>query len=121
MAPVGEAWQRAWADGVAESNPYSGASGLPSLWYGIKSVNDPVISSPDRYHPSVYGAYLSALVLFQQISGIDARTLGASETAATSLGISAAIAVQLQQVAALTVLQASTTLRNPARNPCSNS
>ena len=120
VAPVGEAWQRAWADGVAESNPYSGSSGLPSLWYGIESVNDPAISNPDRYHPSVYGAYLSALVLFQQISGIDARTLGASETAATALGISSTVAVQLQRVAALTVQQADSTLRHPENDPCVN-
>jgi hypothetical protein len=120
VAPVGEAWQRAWADGVANPNPYSGSSALPSLWYGIQSANDPVISAPDRYHPSIYGAYLSALVLFQQISGIDARTLGSGETAATALGISSTIAVQLQQVAALTVQQATTGLRNSGRDPCAN-
>lgn len=121
VAPVGEAWQRAWANGVANPNPYTGTSDLPSLWYGIQSSNDPVISAPDRYHPSVYGAYLSALVLFQQISGIDARTLGSGETAAASLGISSAIAVQLQQTAALTVLQANSDLRNPGHDPCTNS
>lgn len=120
VAPVGEAWQRAWAEGVANPNPYTVTSGLPSLWYGIQSTNDPAISSPDRYHPSIYGAYLSALVLFQQISGIDARTLGSGETAATSLGISSAIAVQLQKVAALTVEQANTALRNPGHDPCAS-
>lgn len=120
VAPVGEAWQRAWADGVANPNPYNGTSALPSLWYGIQPSNDPVISSPDRYHPSVYGAYLSALVLFQQISGIDARTLGSGETAATALGISSPIAVQLQKVAALTVQQADPALRDASHDPCSN-
>lgn len=34
VAPIGEAWQRAWAEGVANPNPYSRTSALPSLWYG---------------------------------------------------------------------------------------
>lgn len=117
VAPVGEAWQRAWAQGIAEANPYTGNSGLPSLWYGTNAANDPAISAPDRYHPSVYGAYLSALVLFQQITGVDAQTLGVDEHAATSLGIPAGIAVQLQQIAWQTVTQENTTLVN-ADDPC---
>ncbi|HET8881758.1 MAG TPA: hypothetical protein VFM56_06230 [Solimonas sp.] len=118
VAPVGEAWRRAWAQGVAEANPYTGTSGLPSLWYGIEAVNDPAISAPDRYHPSIYGAYLSALVLFQQITGVDAQTLGADETAATSLGIASAVAVQLQQVASQTIAAQSTALHDTTIDPC---
>jgi len=38
-------------------------------------------------------------VLFQQITGTDPRTLGANETAAAQLGITAQLATQLQQVA----------------------
>jgi hypothetical protein len=118
VAPVGEAWQRAWAQGVAEANPYTGTSGLPSLWYGIEAVNDPRISAPDRYHPSIYGAYLSALVLFQQITGVDAQTLGPDETAATSLGIASAVAVQLQQAASQTIAAQSTALHDTTIDPC---
>lgn len=34
------------------------------------------------HHPSIYGAYLSALVLFQTLTKVDVRTLGAGEQAA---------------------------------------
>lgn len=91
-----------------------------TLWYGINAVNDPSISSLDRYHPSIYGAYLSALVLFQRITGVDATTLGAGESAAASLGISQAIAVQLQQIASQAVTGASATLVNASPNPCTD-
>lgn len=118
VAPVGEAWQRAWAQGVAESNPYTGSSGLPSLWYGINIDNDPAISAPDRYHPSIYGAYLSALVLFQQITGTDVQILGPDESAAIGLGIPGAVAAQLQQVASQTVAVESSVLRGSTVDPC---
>lgn len=120
VAPVGQAWLRAWAQGVAEPDPYTGSSRLPSLWYGINAVNDPSISSPDRYHPSIYGAYLSALVLFQRIAGVDATTLGAGESAAASLGITPAIAVQLQKIASQAVTGASATLVNASPDPCTD-
>ncbi|NGY03572.1 hypothetical protein [Solimonas terrae] len=118
VAPVGEAWQRAWTQGVAEANPYTGSSGLPSLWYGIKSVNDPAISSPDRYHPSVEGAYLAALVLFQQITAVDVRTLGGGEQAATSLGLAQNLAVQLQEIAWQSVTRENAALVNADPDPC---
>lgn len=121
VAPVGEAWRRAWAQGVADADPYTGASGLPSLWYGIEAVNDPRISAPDEYHPSIYGAYLGALVLFQQITGVDARTLGAGESAAAAIGVPAAIAVQLQNLAWQTVTTASAALVGADRDPCTDS
>lgn len=121
VAPVGEAWQRAWAQGVAEANPYTGSSGRPSLWYGIKSVNDPLISAPDRYHPSVEGAYLAALVLFQQITDVDVRTLGGGEQAATSLGLAQNVAVQLQAIAWQSVNEENATLVNADADPCTAS
>ena len=31
---------------------------------------------PTGYHPSNYGSYLNALVLFDEITGVDPRTLG---------------------------------------------
>ena len=86
--------------------------------YGINATNDPVITSADYSHPSIYGAYLSALVLFQQITGVDVRTLGSAEKAAASLGISAAIAAQLQTVAWETVTNESATPVNQTVDPC---
>lgn len=102
VAPVGRAWQRAWATGVADPDPYA-PSGAPLLWYGMRAQNDPPISRPDYLHPGVPGAYLSALVLFQQIAGIDVRTLGPREQAAAQLGIAPEMAVKLQAVASDTV------------------
>jgi hypothetical protein len=117
VAPAGEAWQRAWAQGLANPDPYV-PSTLPLLWYGINAVNDPAITAPDYLHPGIYGAYLSGLVLFQQISGVDARTLGHGERAAQQLGIPAALAVQLQQVAWQTVTQESPAPVNQTADPC---
>lgn len=99
VAPAGDAWAAAWTAGIANPNPYTGTSTLPLLWYGINATNNPSITKPDYLHPSVYGAYLSGLVLFQQVTGVDPRTLGASERAAAQFGISASAAVRLQQVA----------------------
>jgi hypothetical protein len=92
---AGDAWMRAWAEGVA--NPACTPATLPMLWYG----------SGDCKHPSIYGAYLSSLVHFEKITGVDPRSLGASEAAAQTLGISSAVAVQLQKVAWETVAQES--------------
>lgn len=52
LFPVGEAWLEAWED----------ESALPL--YG-----------PDGFHPSLAGSYLAALVIFQQLAGVDPRTL----------------------------------------------
>jgi hypothetical protein len=54
LFPAGEAWREAWALD-------------PSLdLYG-----------PDGFHPSLLGTHLAALVIFQQLSGKDPRTLPA--------------------------------------------
>ncbi|MFN8572101.1 MAG: hypothetical protein U0132_08595 [Gemmatimonadaceae bacterium] len=52
FAPAGDAWQ-------------------------LASQSDPTLEfyGPDGYHPSPLGTYLAALVLFEQITGLDARTL----------------------------------------------
>ncbi len=102
VAPVGRAWQRAWATGVADPDPYV-RSGAPLLWYGMRARNDPPISRPDYLHPGVSGAYLSALVLFQRIAGVDVRTFGPREQAAAQLGIAPDLAARLQAVASDTV------------------
>jgi hypothetical protein len=54
----------------------------------------------DDLHASKYGSYLDALVQFGPITGLDPVSLGAGETAALSLGISATDAVFLEKLAA---------------------
>jgi hypothetical protein len=102
VAPAGEAWRRAWYDGLANADPFQSSS-LPLLWYGINAVNDPPITKPDYHHPGRDGAYLSGLVLFVQMTGADVRQLGSSEQAATKLGIPGKFAARLQQQAWLAV------------------
>lgn len=78
-------WRAAPADAGLHSEP---AGGLIKLWW------------LDRTHASLYGFYLSALKLFGSLTGLDPQSLGAAEQAAPALGISAAMAVALQRVAA---------------------
>lgn len=117
VAPVGEAWMLAWNAGVANPDPFVGTSTAPSLWYGLNATNDPMIKTADERHPSIYGAYLSALVLLRQIAGVDVTTLGGNELAAKDLGIASAIAVALQGAAATAVAQENTTVY-ASGDPC---
>ncbi|MGN6818798.1 MAG: DUF4886 domain-containing protein [Sphingomonas sp.] len=88
VLPVGEAWLRAMATGVADPNPYDGvAFGQVDLW------------TYDHYHASIFGYYLEALVTFGRITGVDPTTLGPRERAADDLGIDPKVAVALQQIA----------------------
>ncbi len=88
VLPVGEAWNRAFKAGVADPNPYDGISfGQVDLW------------TNDHYHASSYGYYLSALITFGELTGLDPRSLGKAERAANDLGFSATQAAALQQVA----------------------
>ena len=50
--PAGEAWRVAW-----ETDP------------------DLPLYGPDDFHPSLLGTYLAALVMYEQLSGLDARAL----------------------------------------------
>jgi hypothetical protein len=88
VVPVGDAWNRAFAAGVADPNPYDGISaGQVDLW------------SWDNYHASAYGYYLEALMVFGRLTGRDPAALGPRETAAAELGISPAQAGALQKIA----------------------
>jgi hypothetical protein len=88
VIPVGEAWNRAIAGGLADANPYDGiGNGQINLW------------APENYHASAYGYYLEALTMFGSITGLDPVSLGAGDTVARDLGISAANAAALQQYA----------------------
>lgn len=85
---VGEAWNRAFAEKVADPNPYDGIDfGKLDLW------------TYDQYHGSVAGYYLEALMIFGKVTGRDPRILGAKERAADDLGLSEGQAVALQNVA----------------------
>lgn len=89
VIPVGEAWNRAIAGGVADPNPYDGTgAGQVDLW------------APDAYHASVHGYYLDALTIFGHVTGRDPRSLGPADPVARELGIAPAIAGALQRVAA---------------------
>jgi hypothetical protein len=88
VIPVGQAWNRAFASGLADDNPYDGKVTGINLW------------APDAYHGSVYGYYLEALTIFGNITGRDPRSLGAQDRVAKELGIDAKTAVALQAVAA---------------------
>ena len=88
VLPVGEAWNRAMEAGVADPNPYDGvAFGKVDLW------------GWDQYHASAAGYYLSALVIFGAVTGMDPRTFGEREVAAYELGLSPTQARGLQKAA----------------------
>ena len=94
VAPAGDAWLRAVQAGIAMSNPYAPETSKIDLW------------AEDHYHPSNWGAYLNACVLFGEITDRDPRTLGSAEQAAATLGIAPAQAVALQRIASEQVLAA---------------
>jgi hypothetical protein len=88
VIPVGEAWNRAIASGIADPDPYDGvAFGQVDLW------------TYDHYHASIFGYYLEALVVFGRVTGLDPTRLGGNERAADDLGIDPRVAVQLQATA----------------------
>ncbi len=88
VIPVGDAWNRAMASGVADTNPYDGIdTGKLNLW------------TYDNYHASSYGYYLEALVIFGSVTGHDPRSLGDNECSGFELGISTAEVRKLQQIA----------------------
>lgn len=88
VIPVGEAWNLAFARGVADPNPYDGLDyGKVDLW------------GWDSYHASTHGAYLTALVVFAKVTGRDPRLLGEKEKSANDLGISPKQAAALQAIA----------------------
>ena len=95
VAPVGDAFQRAVDLGVVLGSGFYQADGT-YVEPTDKTVN---LWWLDRTHASKHGSYLSALVLFGTITGIDPWSFGASEQAAADLGIAPADAVKLQQVA----------------------
>jgi hypothetical protein len=88
VVPVGQAFNCAIAEKVADRNPYDGLTpGQVDLWAG------------DHYHASNEGYYLEALTIFTAITHSDPRKLGRTELAARDLKIGSTVAVKLQSIA----------------------
>ena len=102
VVPIGDAFQRAVDTNVVKGDNFYKAdgtyddSGLLNLWW------------LDRTHESVYGAYLSGLMMFGTISGRDPQSFGASDKTFGELGIATADALMLQKVAHDTLVAAGT-------------
>lgn len=87
VVPVGAAWNRAFAEKVADPDPYDGiAEGEVDLW------------AADHYHASAAGYYLEALSDFEAITGLDPTRFGAKEKAAADIGLTPELAVRLQAI-----------------------
>lgn len=88
IVPVGQAFNCAIAQKVADPNPYDGlAPGQVDLW------------ANDHYHASNAGYYLEALTIFTAVTHSDPRRLGRAELAARDLKIAPATAAKLQSIA----------------------
>jgi hypothetical protein len=112
VALAGDAWETAISLGFAEQNPYlvNEPANEVDLW-----DSNPLLAcctTPIGYHPSTYGDYLNALVLFGQITGENPLSVAAefdptnTSSAAYALGISAPIANELAIAAEDTILNA---------------
>ncbi|HET9023507.1 MAG TPA: hypothetical protein VFN64_02980 [Burkholderiaceae bacterium] len=96
VIPVGEAFQRAVDSGIAKADGFYTAEGVYSMLVPQDKIN---LWWDDYLHASKYGSYLSALVIFGKLTGINPATFGATEKAAADLGIGPGDAVRLQRVA----------------------
>ncbi len=101
VAYAGDAWVTAITRNIAQRDPFAPQQlpGAVDLW-----DSDPAAAcctTPIGYHPSAYGAYLNALVLFRRITGQDPSRFGPAEIAAKQLGLDPAAAAKLQKVAAV--------------------
>jgi hypothetical protein len=112
VIPVGEAFQRAVDQGIAKGDGFYGPDGTYTSILPQDRIN---LWWDDYLHASKYGSYLSALVLFGQLTGIDPWSLGASEKAAADMGISPGDAVKLQGIASEQLYVAGVPLE---RKPC---
>jgi hypothetical protein len=110
VALAGDAWVSAINLGYAEQDPFlvNEPAGQVDLW-----DSNPLLAcctTPIGYHPSAYGDYLNALVLFGQITGLNPMSVSAefdpsdTDSAAYALGISTPIAQDLAIAAEDTLL-----------------
>jgi hypothetical protein len=112
VALAGDAWVSAINTRVAVRDPYLGNNPVFEVDLWDSDSLDACCTTPIGYHPSIYGAYLSALVLFYEITKVNPESLLAEfdptdphhdESAADALGISPEIAWKLAFVASKTV------------------
>jgi len=96
VIPVGDAFQRAVDDGIAKGDGFYTADGVYAEAVPQDKIN---LWWIDYLHASKHGSYLSALVIFGKLTGINPASFGANERAAADLGISPGDAVKLQRVA----------------------
>jgi hypothetical protein len=96
VIPVGEAFQRAVDTGIAKGDGFYTAEGVYADAVAQDKIN---LWWIDYLHASKHGSYLSALVIFGKLTGINPASFGANEKAAADLGISPGDAVKLQSVA----------------------
>jgi hypothetical protein len=113
VALAGDAWVSAINTGIAVQDPYLTTNPPNELDLWDSNALDACCTTPIGYHPSIYGAYLSALVLFDEITGVNPESLlpefdssnpDYDVSASYGLGISPAIARELAIVAQETVL-----------------
>ena len=125
VALDGDAWVTAMNWGVAQRNPFLTPEpfGQVDLW-----DSDPLLACctvPVGYHPSVYGDYLDALMLFGQVTGINPLWLfdeyqesqPGRQTAADALGINFLTATELAYIAQETLI-AGKPVASPSANVC---
>jgi len=97
VIPVGDAFQRAVDDWIAKGDGFYNSEGTYAAYEPSDKIN---LWWDDYLHASKHGSYLSALVIFGTLTGISPASFGASERAASDLGINHGDAVRLQRVAA---------------------
>jgi hypothetical protein len=96
VIPVGDAFQRALDDNVAKADGFYNDRGTYAAALPQDKIN---LWWDDYLHASRHGSYLSALVIFGTLTGVDPASFGASEKAAADLDINPGDAVKLQRVA----------------------
>ncbi len=99
VSPVGDAWIAAMRLGIAQRDPYLASEPAEAVDLWDSDVLDACCTVPIGYHPSPYGAYLDALVLFGTLTGRDPVSLAPFDPTARALGIPANVAIGLQMSA----------------------
>jgi autotransporter-associated beta strand protein len=88
VARVGDGYMRAVDQGIADYNPADGVTaGMVNLW------------GSDSRHPSKWGSYLSAVIIFAKVTGFNPTQLTYAGSAAADLGITQTEFTQLNQIA----------------------
>jgi hypothetical protein len=112
VAPAGDAWVSAINTRIAIRDPYLANNPTFKVDLWDSKPLDACCTTPIGYHANTYGAYLSALVLFFEITQVSQESLLAEfdpahprhhDSAADALGISPDIAWKLAFVASETV------------------